>query len=239
MGSEAPEVLFFTADGGEVQVPLCDADAVALAWSMPKRIPPYYRGQRNYPGLFWSSTNLGHIVYESLLELAWLWLADFDPHVTRIAAQPMLLIGDDNGRARTRYPDFLCLDSAEGVRVVDVKAPALLEKRGAKEALAWTGSVIRDRGWGYEVWVEAPQVTLRNVRLLAAARRPGMVRDVDIEAAVQLCQAPGSTIAEIEQRLARQSVQGARLVILAALWIGLLKCNMAEPIDAATVVAAS
>lgn len=30
-------------------------------------------------------------MYESLLELSWLWLADFDPDAIRIAAQPLHL----------------------------------------------------------------------------------------------------------------------------------------------------
>ena len=50
------------------------------------RVPPTYRNQRNYPGLFWAATNERTLVYESLLELDWLWLADFDPSVTAICS---------------------------------------------------------------------------------------------------------------------------------------------------------
>ena len=50
----------------------------------PVRIPPSYAGQSNYPGVFWSATMRAHVVYESRLELLWLWLADFDPDVVRI-----------------------------------------------------------------------------------------------------------------------------------------------------------
>ena len=66
-----------------------------------------------------------HVVYESRLELSWLWLADFDPQVTAIAAQPMCLTGRDGDRIRTRYPDFLALRADGSVLVVDVK-PARL-----------------------------------------------------------------------------------------------------------------
>ena len=49
------------------------------------------RGQAHYPGYYWSATAGGHVIYESRLELARLLLADFDPDVTAIAAQPFLL----------------------------------------------------------------------------------------------------------------------------------------------------
>ena len=51
----------------------------------------YLRGQRHLPGWYWSATTGGHLVYESRLELARLLLADFDPEVVGIAAQPFLV----------------------------------------------------------------------------------------------------------------------------------------------------
>jgi hypothetical protein len=58
------------------------------------------RGQLHYPGYFWSATMSAHVVYESLLELARLLLADFDRHVVAIAAQPFLLRARVGGQAR-------------------------------------------------------------------------------------------------------------------------------------------
>jgi len=41
--------------------------------------------------MYWSATTGTHVVYESRLELARLLLADFDPAVVNILAQPFQL----------------------------------------------------------------------------------------------------------------------------------------------------
>ncbi len=43
----------------------------------------------HHPGPSWSTTNSGHLVYASRLELECLWRAHFDPNVVRIAARPL------------------------------------------------------------------------------------------------------------------------------------------------------
>lgn len=58
------------------------------------------------------------MAYESRLELAWIMLADFDPRVTGIAAQPFRLAGPDGAGRRRHVPDILLAD-ASGVTVVD------------------------------------------------------------------------------------------------------------------------
>jgi len=50
-------------------------------------------------------------------------LADFDPAVTAMAAQPFRLIGLDGSRVRRHVPGVLLADADGGVTVVDVKAP--------------------------------------------------------------------------------------------------------------------
>lgn len=186
------------------------------------------RGQRHCPGLFWSATNGAHVVYESLLELAWLWLADFDPGVERIAAQPFHL--RDPATNLSRYPDFLPLGVEGAVAVVDVKAPRLLEKPGAREALAWTASVLQTRGWRYVVWTQPDPIALRNVRMLAVARRPGLIDPIDVGNAVQLC-GDGARFADLEEQLGPLRIgMPARLVLFGALWAGQLRCDISEPV---------
>lgn len=69
----------------------------SLIWSVCRALPVRRirsrHQQRDCPGLFWSATTGGHVPYESRLELDRLWLADFDPDVSRIAAQPMWIVG--------------------------------------------------------------------------------------------------------------------------------------------------
>lgn len=106
VGTGNTRVTYVTDVGDEVTADISRVDARRIAEGIPVRDFPVYVGRRNYSGFFWSSTMRRHVVYESLLELSWLWLADFDPKVLRIAAQPMVLRGHDVARMRNRIPDF-------------------------------------------------------------------------------------------------------------------------------------
>lgn len=220
------------ATGTEVQCSLEDCDPLRVAGGLPVRVPPSYRGQRHYPGLFWSATNDGHVVYESLLELAWLWLADFDRDVVRVAAQPLHM--RDPRSTRSRYPDFLTVSRGGAVSVIDVKAPGLLDKPGAREALAWTGEMVRIRGWRYEVWTGPDLVALRNVQMIATARRRRLVDSSDVASAVRLC-GDGARLADLERSLARAGTgTPARLVLFRALWTGDLSFEISAPLSPET-----
>jgi hypothetical protein len=59
------------------------------------------------------ATRRDHVIYESRLELANLLLADFDPGVFHIVAQPFSLRADVGGQLRRHIPDFL-LDTDGG-----------------------------------------------------------------------------------------------------------------------------
>jgi hypothetical protein len=83
----------------------------------------------------------GHVIYESRLELARLLLADFDPGVTAIAAQPFLLRAQAGGRLRRHEPDFLLVRADHTVQVVNVKPAARLADPAVAEALA--GAAVR------------------------------------------------------------------------------------------------
>lgn len=140
-----------------------------LAQAAPWRTFRWYMDQRHYSGTYWSSTNTGHVIYESRLELARLMLADFDPWVTRIVAQPFLLTTVVNRRQRKHIPDFLLITN-DVPAVIDVKPAWQLEKPKVRFTLDWTRKLVESRGWRYEVWSEAPAVELQNVRFLAGYR---------------------------------------------------------------------
>ena len=78
-------------DGTVSEWPLRQLTAGEVVAAAPWRAARSARGQAHYPGYYWSATSGGHVIYESRLELARLLLADFDPGVTAIAAQPFLL----------------------------------------------------------------------------------------------------------------------------------------------------
>ena len=133
------------------------------------------RGQSHYPGFYWSATTGAHVVYESRLELARLLVADFDPAVTAIAAQPFLLRALAGGRVRRHVPDFLLVRADETAQLVNVKPAGRLPIPEVAEALAWPGELAGSHGWDYEVWSGADPVVLANVRFLAGYRRPGLL----------------------------------------------------------------
>lgn len=60
---------YCTSGGDEVDTTWARASADLVVQGHPIRIPPTFRDQKNYPGMFGSSTNRRQLVYESLLEL--------------------------------------------------------------------------------------------------------------------------------------------------------------------------
>jgi hypothetical protein len=154
----------------EVELLWREADLKAVVEGQPWRRFPWYRGQRNYSGSYWSATERGMVGYESRLELAHLILADFDTNVKRIASQPFhLVIRADDRRVR-RTPDYLLM-TATGARIVDVKPWKELPKEEVKQLLELTGVVVESAGFDYEIASEPDEVYLANVRFLAGYRR--------------------------------------------------------------------
>jgi hypothetical protein len=87
---------------------------------LPVREFRWHKGRRHYSGWYWCATGQRLVVYENRLELARIMLADFDPAVTTITAQPFRLSGRDGSRVRYHVPDVLLAGADGGVTVVDV-----------------------------------------------------------------------------------------------------------------------
>jgi hypothetical protein len=84
-------------------------------------------GQHHYSGSYASATMGGFVVYESRLELAKLLLADFDPQVRLIYAQPFRLAARVDGRVRHHVPDYLLVTVVGTGRLVNVKPAERLQ----------------------------------------------------------------------------------------------------------------
>ena len=227
------EVRYLDARGNEVTSPLSGVDLDAVVAGRPVRRFPSYKNQGNYPGWLWSVTMGRLIGYESLLERDRLWLADFDPTVLGIASQPLWMSGRDGSVLRRHVPDFL-LKTEIGFVVVDVKPEKMLTDREVVAALGWAGRVCAARGWRFEIWSGADPVLLRNVRFLAAGRRP---ESVDAEALGSVAEAlrPGMSIAEAEA--AREVEPGvARAAVLALLWHGLWVTDLTQPLSPSSIL---
>lgn len=155
--------------------------AEKLKRGSPWRTFRWHKGQRHFPGWYWSDTMSNHVIYESRLELARLLYADFDRSVQSISAQPFLLETQIGGQGRRHVPDFFLVTDA-GPLVVDVKPRQYLAKEKIAFTLAWCRAVVEDRGWGYEVWSEPPEAELANLRMLAGYRRKWLFNPAILDA---------------------------------------------------------
>lgn len=200
--------------------------------ALPVREFRWYKGRRHYSGWYWCATGQRLVVYESRLELARIMLADFDPCVTGIAAQPFLLTGADASRIRRHVPDLLLVAAGGGVMVVDVKAPSRMADPAVRAQFAWTRRVCAGRGWAFEAWSGADPRLLANVRFLAGYRRPALI-DADLIPAVLDAAAGQVSVGAIERALSpRHPPVLVRPVVLHLLWTGRLQADLARPLSA-------
>jgi hypothetical protein len=187
-------------DGTAVEKPLKHLRPAQAARAKPWRTFRNRHGQRHHSGYYWCATSGGHIIYESRLELARLMLADFDPEVVGIAAQPFRIRARVAGRDRRHVPDYLLVRADRSVTVVNVKPTSQLAKPEIAEALAWPTKLIENHGWAHEIWSGEDPVYLANVRFLASQRRDGLVA-AEVLDEVLGAAAEGATIRELILRL--------------------------------------
>lgn len=223
-------------DGLTQEFPLDRLRLADFRHSVPWRQVRSRHGQAHYPGSYASATTGGFVIYESRLELARLLLADFDPQVEQIYAQPFRLAARAGGRVRHHVPDFLLVSAGGTARLVNVKPAARLQDPEVTEALAWPGVLAGRLGWEYEVWSGTDAAVLENVRFLAGYRRPGAVPAAEAERAWELVR-DGEHLADAELRLAggrpRHEVRPA---LLALLWAGRLTTDLTRPLSGESVL---
>jgi hypothetical protein len=213
--------------------------AAEVVAAVPWRRVRSARGQAHYPGWYWSATTGGHVVYESRLELARLLVADFDPGVTAIAAQPFMLRAQAGGRIRRHVPDFLLADAGGRVRVVNVKPAQQAADPQVAEALAWPGRLIGQRGWEYEIWTGDDPLYLANLRFLAGYRRPWLVSGVLLEDVLAAAR-PGDAITAVKHRLAGRWPAGQVTAAVARLlWEHRLTADLRRRLDGDSVLEAA
>lgn len=138
----------------------------------PVRDFPSYRGQRNFPGLWWFSRTGVHVGHESWLERDQLMALDADPDVIGVMSQPFWFRWPDGvGHA----PDCFVRRRDGSALVVDVRddgriAAADQEKfdRSATECAAV--------GWDYRRVGVLEPVLRANLRWLSGYRHPRVFR---------------------------------------------------------------
>jgi hypothetical protein len=234
--ADAVRVRYRRAGGEFAETTLDRVVPADVVDGLPVREFRSYKGRLHYSGWYWSATLGRLVVYESRLELARILLADFDPGVTGLAAQPFLLAGPDGGRVRRHVPDLLLVGAGGAVTVVDVKASSRLADPAVKAQFAWTQQVCAGRGWAFEAWSGTDPRLLGNVRFLAGYRRSPVIATELIPAVLDAAQQQ-PTISAIEHALSglhrRELV---RPVVLHLLWSGRLRADLGQPIGPDTLV---
>jgi hypothetical protein len=231
-----PEVSLRLTDGSRARMSLRRVRARQVIEAVPWRQARSARGQAHYPGHYWSVTMDAHVIYESQLELARLVLADFDPNVTVIAAQPFLLQARVGGRARRHVPDFLLVHADGLVRVVNVKPPSRLADPQIAEALSWPGQLFEAHGWEHEIWSGTSPVLLSNLRFLAGYRQPRLLPGELLNDALAVVQA-GDTIGDVISRMSGTRLPGVvKAAVLRLLWQQRLATDLHGRLDVDSVL---
>jgi hypothetical protein len=167
-------VAYRPAAGEKRCLPAGEVSPEALFRVVPWRTFRWYFGQRHYSGTYWSATERDHVIYESRLELANLILADFDPTVNHIVAQPFQLTAIVEGQERRHIPDYLW-DSDTGPIVVDVVRAERMTNPRIARVCGWTKEVVQSLGWCYLVLNEPVAARIANIRFLAGYRREWLI----------------------------------------------------------------
>jgi len=223
-----------SGDGAESAVMLSEVRTELLLAAQPWRTFRWYHGQKHYSGFYWSSTEQDLVIYESRVELARLLLADFDPSVRRIIAQPFLLEAEIEGRVRRHIPDYLLLVD-DGPVVVDVKPASRLSKPAVAFTFGWTRAAVESRGWRYEVATEPPEAELENVRFLAGYRRDRFF-DGDLLTELQSLDLAGASLAKAVVCLTDRPALVVRAAVLHLLWKQHWTVDLTEPLSRTTIL---
>lgn len=237
MGVRAVTLRYCNIVGDEVATTWTEARADLIVEGLPVRLPPTYRGQRSYPGLFWAATNRRTLLYESLLELDRLWLADFDPTVAGICTQPFQITARDGGTDRSHVPDVLLTHEDRRVTLVDVKPAAFLDKPAVRAQFDWTRELCGTKGWRYEIFSGADATVLRNIKLLALGRRAERLPEGRLDQARAVLGQDDLTFGQaFARRPATCDESSWRVAVLACAWSGEVTMDLRQPLSTRTVL---
>ena len=189
------EVEYAEPDGREVRAGLDRLRRMDLGSCLPVRSFPSYKGQRNYPGWFWSAKMGKHVGFESWVERGHLVALDFAPEVTAIVSQPFWLCWRTSaGKTARHAPDFFARLADGGALVIDSR-PRDVAGDDDRQAFAATRRACEMLGWTYAVCGEMDPVVAANQRWIAGYRHP-RCRDPATEARLLEAFGPGLPLME-------------------------------------------
>jgi hypothetical protein len=225
-------------DGTVQNVSLSAAGSARIERATPIREFFSWPGKRNYEGLYWASTNRGHVDFESLLERESLMSADAATDVVAIAAQPLALLWPRGTRGhRDHVPDFFVRLSSGDRRVVDVRSPERVEKNA--EQFALTRKACDEIGWQYEVFTGLALEHAHNLRWLAGYRYDRNAPSMDTAEWIRDCfQSPLSLQVGL-RRLSTATCLSTDVLtanVLHLLWRQTLSTDLSRPLSMSSEV---
>jgi hypothetical protein len=210
-------------------------DAAGFDFGLAKafRKPPAYRGQRNFPGWWWSATTRSHVLYESWLERHHVIEADRDARVVAISGQPFELTWPEGKKQGRHVPDLFCR-MLEGQAVVTDCRPVKKADERFRRKAAVTAAACSHIGWDYRMVGEPDPVWAANLRWLAGYRHPRFGDEHLEELLVSLFAS--------EQPLSAARDAGdpirVRPVLFHLLWRGRLSADLGRPLGETTILTA-
>jgi hypothetical protein len=164
-------VSFVDIDGSRRREPLSSCWMVPFERVLPARAFGSRKGQKSFPGMWWSATTGDHVGYESWLERDHVMALDFDPDVAGLSSQPFRLSWQQDGKRRAHTPDYFArLRDGTGV-VLDVRADDRIEP-GDAEGFAVTAQACASVGWEFRRVGDIGAVRAANLRWLSGYRYP-------------------------------------------------------------------
>jgi hypothetical protein len=214
-------------------VTLEDAAGVDFGLAKAFRKPPAYRGQRNFPGWWWSATTRSHVLYESWLERHHVIEADRDARVAAISGQPFELTWPVGKKQARHVPDLFCRMLEGQVVVTDCRPVSKADEKFRHKA-AVTAAACSHIGWDYRLVGEPGPVWAANLRWLAGYRHPRFGDEHLEELLVSLFASAQPLSA------ARQVGDPIRVrpVLFHLLWRGRLSADLGRPLGETTILTA-
>lgn len=210
-------------------------DPAGLDFGMAKafRKPPAYRGQRNFPGWWWSATTRSHVLYESWLERHHVIEADRDARVVAISGQPFELTWPVGQKQARHVPDLFCRMLGGQAVVTDCRPVSKADEKFRHKA-AVTAAACSHIGWDYRLVGEPDPVWAANLRWLAGYRHPRFGEEHLEELLVSLFASAQPLSA------ARQVGDPIRIrpVLFHLLWRGRLSADLGRPLGETTILTA-
>ncbi|MDM2422521.1 TnsA-like heteromeric transposase endonuclease subunit [Mycobacteroides abscessus] len=139
---------------------------------LPVREFPSYRGQRNFPGLWWFSRTGVHVGHESWLERDQLMALDADPDVVGVVSQPFWFRWSDGV---SHAPDYFVRRRDGSALVMDVRDDDRITAAD-QEKFDRSAAECAAVGWDYRRVGVLDPVLQANLRWLSGYRHPRVFR---------------------------------------------------------------